>query len=184
MNMEKHIREYYQSVCEAFSLGNVESSYYKPIITLLTQFGCTARDLSGERSGKTGENIDIKLWRAGDDITETEPFAGVEAKKIGGVDNRAKSQIATSAARYGNVILTDNLVWRFYHTGDSEIYAGVELIKLVDGSLKLSEENIELFTSLVEDFMLRDPVQIRSSTKLAEYMAIYARASCKKNPLC
>ena len=47
----EHIIKYYQSVCEAFKLSNVESSYNTPIIALLTQFGCAARDMSGERGG-------------------------------------------------------------------------------------------------------------------------------------
>ena len=48
--------DYYKSVCEAYRLGNVESSYNAPIITLFEYFGCAARDLSGERKGQTGEN--------------------------------------------------------------------------------------------------------------------------------
>ena len=39
----------------------------------------------------------------------------------------------------------------------------------------MKEENVELFISLVEDFLLHDPAQIKSSTKLAEYMAMHAR---------
>ena len=48
-------------------------------------------------------------------------------------------------------------------------------MELVDGKLVLREDNIELFFSLLEDFLLRDPAQIKSSTKLAEYMAMHAR---------
>ena len=58
--MNAHIQTYYKSVCEAYQIGNFETSYYKPIIALLTHFGCTVRDLSSERSGKTGENVDLK----------------------------------------------------------------------------------------------------------------------------
>ena len=110
------ITEYYQEVCEAYRLGNIESSYNMPIIKLVTQFGCAARDMSGERRGQTGENIDIKLWHNDDEVTETEPFAGVEAKKVGGIDARARSQIKIEAERYGNAILTDNLVWQYSRT--------------------------------------------------------------------
>ncbi|MCL2761248.1 MAG: hypothetical protein FWD70_06345, partial [Desulfuromonadales bacterium] len=88
MLMTDHISNYYKSVCEAYRLGNIETSYNMPIITLLTQFGCTARDMSGERSGQTGENIDIKLWRGDEDVAETGPFAGVEVKKVEGIDAR------------------------------------------------------------------------------------------------
>lgn len=76
------IVRYFNSVCEAYKLGNIESSYNEPIITLLTHLGCLARDMSGERSGQTGENIDIKLWHGDEDVTATEPFAGVEEKKL------------------------------------------------------------------------------------------------------
>ena len=169
------IIDYYKSVCEAYRLGNVESSYNAPIITLFEHFGCAARDLSGERKGQTGENIDIKLWHSEEEVSETEPFAGIEVKKVGGIDKRALSQIKTEADRYGNAILTDNLEWRFWRAGDAEMYTGLKLIELENGKLVLKEENIELFISLVEDFLLRDPTQIRSSSKLAEYMAMHAR---------
>lgn len=169
------IAKYYRAACDAYRLGNVESSYNAPIMALFTDIGCAARDLSGERKGQTGENIDIKLWHSEEEVAETEPFAGVEVKKVDGIDKRALSQIKTEADRYGNAILTDNLEWRFWRAGDTEMYTGLRLIELVDGKLVLKEENIELFISLVEDFLLRDPAQIKSSTKLAEYMAMYAR---------
>ena len=173
--MIRHIQDYFQSVCMAYNLGNIETSFNAPISSLLTKFGCNAHDLSGERSKKVGENIDIKLWRSDADVTETEPFAGVEVKKIGGIDSRAKIQIKKEAALYGYAILTDNLVWEFWRSGEDKMYSGVKLIELVDGKLVLKQENIELFISLVEDFLLQDPTQIKSSNKLAEYMAIHAK---------
>lgn len=169
------IRKYYKAVCDAYELGNIESSYNAPLITLFTDIGCAARDLSGERKGEAGENIDIKIWRSENEVTETEPFAGVEVKKVGGIDNRALSQIKTEAKRYGNAILTDNLEWRFWCAGNTEMYTDLSLIEKENGKLILKEENIDLFSSLLEDFLLRDPAQIKSSRKLAEYMAIHAR---------
>ena len=173
--MSNHIQKYYKSVCDAHSLGNKESSYYSPIISLFAQFGCKAHDLSSERSGHTSENTDIKMWRAEDSISETEPFAVVEAKKAGGIDERALKQVKTQATRYGNAILTDNLIWQFWRTGEDRAYASVVLIEIVNGKLVLKQESTELFTNIVEDFVLRDPAQIRSSSKLAEYMAKHAR---------
>ena len=173
--MTNHIQDYYNSVCEAYNLGNIESAYNTPIITLLTQFDCTARDLSGERSGKVGENIDIKLWRSDDDTTETEPFAGVEVKKVDGIDARALKNIKIEAKRYGNAILTDNLVWEFWRSGEDKMYSGIQLIERNGDKLVLRQDNIELFISLIQDFLLQDPTQIKSSNKLAEYMAMHAR---------
>lgn len=175
-NIKKEfVATYFKSVCGAYRLGNVESSYNAPIIALFTGLGCAARDLSGERKGQAGENIDIKLWHTEEDVTETEPFAGVEVKKVGGIDDRARAQIKTEADKYGNAILTDNLEWRFWRAGDTKMYTGLRLIELVNEQLVLKEENVELFISLVEDFLLHDPAQIKSSTKLAEYMAMHAR---------
>jgi hypothetical protein len=173
--MTNHIHDYFKSVCEAYRLGNIESTYNPHIITLLTEFGCNARDLSGERSRQAGENIDIKLWRSGVETTETEPFAGVEVKKVGGIDARAKGQIKKEATSFGYAILTDNLGWQFWRAGEDEMYSGVRLIEIIDGQLVLKQENIELFISLVRDFLLQDPAQIKSSNKLAEYMAIHAK---------
>ena len=141
------ITAYHKSVFDAYQLGNVESSYYGPIIKLFTNIGCAARDLSGERSGQTGENIDIKLWHTEEEVTETEPFAGIEVKKIGGIDNRALSQIKTEAEHFGNAILTDNCEWRFYRAGDDTMYTGLRIIELKDGVPELITENIELFSA-------------------------------------
>ena len=174
-SMISHVKDYYRAVCEAQHLGNIESNFAKPIMTLLEQFGCKARDLSGARSGQAGENVDIKLWRGDEDIAEIEPFAGVEIKKVGGIDARAKTQIKKSATLYGYAILTDNLVWEFWRGGEDKMYSGVRLIELVDGRLELRQDSVELFVSLMQDFLLQDPTQIRSSNKLAEYMAIHAR---------
>lgn len=174
-NKVELVKQYFESVCEAYRLGNIESSYYAPIMTLLTGFGCACRDLSGERSGQFGENIDIKLWHSEDEVTDTVPFAGIEAKKVNGIDERARRQIKDEVQRYGNAILTDNKEWRFWRAGDIEMYSGLKLMDFVNGNLILVEENVELFISLVDDFLLRDPTQIKSSSKLAEYMAIHAR---------
>ena len=169
------IKKYFKSVCDAYRIGNVESSYNAPIISLFTDVGCAARDLSGERKGDNGENIDIKLWHSEQEVTETEPFAGIEVKKIGGIDKRALTQIKIEANRYGNAILTDNLEWRFWRAGDAKMYTGIKIIEMENGKLVLKKENIDLFFSLLEDFLLRDPAQIKSSHKLAEYMAMHAR---------
>jgi len=169
------IREYYQAVCECYRLDNIETLYNQPIIRLITAFGCQAKDKSGARSGKVGENIDVLLWREGDDVAETDPFAGIEVKKIGGFDDRAKKQIKDEAALFGNAILTNNLVWQFWRAGEDKMTAGVQLIEMKNGKLVLREDNAELFVSLIEDFLLRSPAQIRSANKLAEYMAIHAK---------
>ena len=65
-NITEIITKYFKAVCDAYSLGNVESSYNAPIMALFTDIGCAARDLSGERKGQSGENIDIKLWHTED----------------------------------------------------------------------------------------------------------------------
>lgn len=169
------VTKYYDAVCEAYRLGNTESAYNAPIISLLSQFGCAPRDMSGERKGQTGENIDIKLWHTVEEVTETEPFAGIEVKKVEGIDKRALSQIKIEAKSYGNAILTDNLVWQFWRSDEEKMYSGVQLIEKKGNKLELKRENIELFTSLIEDFLLKDPTMIKSSNRLAEYMAMHAR---------
>jgi len=173
--MIDYIIDYHKSVCEAYRNGNIETSFNKPIMVLLEHFGCQARDLSGERSRAAGENIDIKLWQSDVDVTEIEPFAGVEVKKVGGIDTRAKSQIKTEAARYGYMILTDNLRWEFWRGGQDKMDAYVRLMDLVDGQIMLNKDKIESFTTYIQDFLLQNPSNIRSSNKLAEYMAIHAR---------
>ncbi|MDD4591192.1 MAG: hypothetical protein PHG06_12325 [Parabacteroides sp.] len=171
------ITTYFNGVNEAYHIGNVESSYYAHIITLVSSLGCEAKDMSGERKGETGENVDIKLWHLGEDISETEPFAGIEAKKIEGIDKRALRNIKTETLRYGNVILTDNLEWQFYRidNGEVKLYSRIKIIELRGGKLVLLEENLPLFFSLLRYFLMKDPAQIKSSSKLAQYMATHAK---------
>lgn len=178
--MEKIIRKYFEQVKEAFALGNTETAYNAPIMNLLANFECQPIDTSGARARNIGENIDLKLWRIGEIASETEPFAGVEVKKIGGDDDRAKAQRLTETKQFGNIIWTDNHRWEFWHLDEHKepkMYTGIKLIDVdvKTRSLTLAEENISLFISLVQDFMLQSPTQIKSSGKLAEYMAIHAR---------
>ena len=176
---EANIKKYHKAVCEAYANRNIESSYTPALLALLESFGIKARDMSGERGQAKGGNIDIKLWRADEEPGGTNPFGGVEVKKIGGIDGRAEEQAKLSARLFGNVILTDNCTWRFYRAGDEDLYTGIRIIdaegKNPNAALQLKKENIELFVSLVQDFCLQDPALIRSSNKLAEYMAIHAR---------
>lgn len=170
------INKYFNAIQEIYSPNNnVESSYNPHIITMFNEMGCVAHDFSGERTGISGENIDIKLWHNEDDVSKIEPFAGIEVKKINGIDKRALNQIEVEVERYGNAILTDNLEWRFWQNGDSKSYAEIKLLELKNDKLILKKENVDLFFSLLEDFIIKNPVQIKSSSKLAEYMAIHAR---------
>ena len=57
-NKVEIVKTYFDAVCDVYRLGNVESSYNRPIMDLFTGIGCAARDLSGERKGQTGENSD------------------------------------------------------------------------------------------------------------------------------
>lgn len=170
------LKKYFESIKKSYSLGNIETSYNEPIIKLFYSFGCSGKDMSGERSGQAGENIDIKLWHDENEVTDTEPFAGIEVKKIGGIDGRAKEQIKIETLKYGNAILTDNLLWEFWYCkdGTAQKYATVELIKLQNEKLHYNTENEELFIELVKDFVLKQ-TEIKSSNVLAGYMAKHAR---------
>ena len=170
------VSRYVNIVDELYRNGNVESSYYGPIIDLFTAFGCRGEDFSGERSGAKGENIDIKLWRAGDNLGEAHPFSAVEVKKVNGKYDRDRAQILTEAQKYGIVILTDNRTWEFYRAGDSEMYNGFLLMKDDGkGGLALDESKTELFIQSIKDFILAEPVNVKSSNKLAFYMAQHAK---------
>lgn len=170
------VKKYFNAIKNVYNAGNIESTYNKLVIDLIESFGCKAMDFSGGRSGSTGENIDIKLWHKDEDIHTTEPFGAIEVKKIGGKDKRAKEQIIIEANRYGNVILTDNITWEFYHADDNKMYNGFELIKKNNkNELELNETKIELFITSIKDFILAKPTNIKSSNKLAYYMAEYAK---------
>jgi len=144
-------------------------------MALLSHFGYSARDLSGARGGAAGENIDIKLWINEQDPAVDKEFSGVEVKKVGGIDARAKTQAVTQAKLYGHAVLTDNLEWRFYREGDEQPYSGVNLMhQQKDGSIVLVDENIPTLIACLNEFKLQPPAKIKSSGELACYMAEHA----------
>jgi hypothetical protein len=59
------------------------------------------------------------LWHLEEDINDIPAFGAIEVKKVNGIDDRANKQILIEANKYGNVILTDNVSWRFYQKGES-----------------------------------------------------------------
>lgn len=176
--MENFVKQYFSQVSDALRLGNTETAYNVPIIQFLKNFDCIPVDLSGERLGETGENIDIKLWHVNQEPSEIDAFAGVEVKKIGGIDNRANRNIKIETEKFGNVILTDNGRWEFWHLNDNkepERVAGVKIMDYQDGKLSLLTNQIPLFISLIQNFIIKSPNKIRTSSQLATYMAIHAR---------
>ncbi len=173
--MRKIVEEYFLSVKEAFNHGNIETNYNAPIMKMFEKIGCQVRDLSGSRKGKKGENIDLLLWHQDSIINENEPFAGIEVKKIGGKPS-SQDQIELEVRKFENIIYTDNCRWEFYNKGNPNMYSGLILINVDENNeLILQEDKIDLFITQLEDFILQDPVNIKSSDKLAKYMSIHAR---------
>jgi len=174
--IKRALINYCNEVNKYYKAGNIESSFNKPVIDLIQAFGCSAHDFSGERSGITGENIDIKLWHINEDINTIPPFGAIEVKKVGGEDDRARKQIIIEAKKFGNVILTDNAVWKFYHADSEQMYNGFKLlIKNDKNEFELDESKIDLFIATIKDFILEKPGNIRSSNRLAYYMSEYAK---------
>lgn len=170
------IYKYCDEVNKYYKAGNIESTYNKPVIDLIQSFGCTAHDFSGARGGNNGENIDIKLWHDDEDIHAIPPFGAIEVKKIGGEDQRAKAQILIEAKKYGNVILTDNAIWKFFNDQSDNMYNGFALLKKNElNEFEIDESKMELFITSIKNFILKDPNNITNSNKLAYYMAEYAK---------
>lgn len=174
--VKKALNKYCKEVNNYYKAGNIESSYNKPVIELIQSFGCQAHDYSGARSGVTGENIDIKLWHVDEDISKIPPFGAIEVKKVNGEDERAKEQIIVESKKYGNVILTDNVVWKFYRDDSEKMYNGFKLLKKNENNeFELDETKIELFIATIRDFILEKPTNIKSSNRLAYFMSEYAK---------
>lgn len=175
-NIRNSLKTYCKEVNKYFKAGNIESSYNKPVIDLIQSFGCTAHDFSGARGGNNGENVDIKLWHNDEDISQTPPFGAIEVKKIGGEDERARKQILIEAKAFGNVILTDNAIWKFYRADLDKMYSGFALlVRNSNGEYEIDESKVDLFIATIKDFILEKPTNIRSPKKLAYYMAEYAK---------
>ncbi len=174
--IRKALKKYCIEVNKCYKAGNIESSYNKPVIDLIQSFGCLAHDFSGARSGATGENIDIKLWHINEDINRIPPFGAIEVKKVKGEDERARKQIIVESKRYGNVILTDNVIWKFYNSDSEKMYNGFQLLKLNDlKEFELDESKVDLFIAAITDFIRVKPNKIRSPHVLAYYMSEYAK---------
>ena len=174
--IKKAINKYCDEVNKYYKAGNIESSFNKPVIDLIETFDCSAHDFSGSRSGIQGENIDIKLWHLGEDINKIPPFGAIEVKKVGGEDERARKQIIIESKKYGNVVLTDNITWKFYNS-KSEMYNGFKLLKINKelNKFEVDESKTDLFISTIKDLILVKPNEIKNSNTLAFYMSEYAK---------
>lgn len=173
--IKRALKSFCYEVNNYYKSGNIESSFNKPVIDLIQSFGCSAHDFSGERSGITGENIDIKLWHDTGDMNTIPPFGAIEVKKVNGKDDRAKKQIIIEAKKYGNVILTDNATWEFYNSESEKMYSGFRLLVEVNNEFKLDESKVDLFIATIRDFIMEKPSNINSSNRLAYYMSEYAK---------
>ena len=174
--LKQAIKKYFNAVKSAYVGGNVETSFNRPIAELIELFGCQAKDLSGERTGGKGENTDIKLWRSEQDTGSIPPFGVIEVKKVGVVFSQAeKTQVLTQIQKFGNVIWTNNLEWRFYRSGIDNAYNGFTLIKNISGKLELDVAMLDRFVESIQDFVLSAPSNIKSSNSLARYMAHHAK---------
>ncbi|MCL1986804.1 MAG: N-6 DNA methylase [Firmicutes bacterium] len=167
------LKTYLKSVQTAYANGNEESGYYAPISTLLAYFEMTAKDVSSGRKGELGANPDIVLWQAGEDTAETPPFAAVEGKRIGSIDDRANTQALVSSRKYGNVILTNNLEWQFWRleNGTPIMYEQIQILQRQNNEISLINANCERFIILLNEFSLQNPQNISNPSQLATYMA-------------
>ena len=176
IKIKREIFKYCNKVNELYKLGNVESSYNKPVQDLIQLFGCKIVDVSGGRREDAGENIDLAIWHLDEDINDIPAFGGVEVKKVKGIDKRANEQILIEAKKFGNVILTDNLQWQFYHENEEKMYNGFALLKQnEEGVFVVDEDKIPLFMQSIKDYILTAPKNIKSASKLAYYMAQHAQ---------
>lgn len=174
-NITEIITKYFKAVCDAYSLGNVESSYNAPIMALFTDIGCAAVICLVNAKDNLEKILISSFGIPKKKLQKPNLLPALKLKRLVALIKGRSLRSRLKLIDMATLFLTDNIEWRFWRAGDTEMYTGLRIMELVDGKLVLREDNIELFFSLLEDFLLRDPAQIKSSTKLAEYMAMHAR---------
>ncbi|MBP6004888.1 MAG: hypothetical protein KA746_15775 [Pyrinomonadaceae bacterium] len=103
------------------------------------------------------------------------PVGYIEAKDIGkDLDAKEfKEQFDRYRNALDNLIITDNLDFRFYINGKAT--ASIRIGEIRNGGIVALPETFDQFASLIKEFCSRTPQTIKSSKRLAEMMAEKAK---------
>lgn len=169
MPISDNLQAFLDSCQNVLNTGQAtEHSYRKSLETLLNSLSPEIIALNEPKRQKVGAP-DFILFKK--DL----PIAYLEAKDmVISLDNhlRTSDQI-TRYQGLGNLCFTNNLDWIFYE-GKTEI-ARIKIGQLVSGKILAQPENFALLGSLLENFVSKQSITIRSPIQLAQKMAEKSR---------
>jgi len=163
------INSYIENIAKRYALGNATEHTFRGDLQHLIEELVPEVAATNEPKRIDCGAPDFVLTRK--DI----PVGYIEAKDVGkDLDAKEfKEQFDRYRDALDNLVITDNLDFRFYINGEPT--ASVKIAEVSNGKIIALPENFTQFTNLIKEFCSRTPVTIKSSKRLAEMMAEKAK---------
>lgn len=162
--------DYVADVRSRFASGHAREHAYRGSLQALFEATEDVQAINDPKQSDHGAPDFVLLKASNKDII----LGYVEAKDIGKpLDQVEKSEQMRRYAGYQNLILTDQLEFRFY--ADGQLYKTIRIAEVVDGQIVPDVAAYEALATEIVEFLAQLPQKITSGKRLAEIMGAKAR---------
>lgn len=153
-----------------FASGHAREHAYRGSLQALFEAAGDVQAINDPKQSDHGAPDFVLLKASNQDII----LGYVEAKDIGkSLDQVEKSEQMRRYAGYQNLLLTDQLEFRFY--SDGELYKTISIGEVIGSQIVPNPANYEALADEISDFLAQPPQKITSGKRLAEIMGAKAR---------
>lgn len=164
------VSNYMADVRARFASGHAREHAYRGSLQALFEATTDVQAINDPKQSDHGAPDFVLLKASNRDII----LGYVEAKDIGKqLDQVEKSEQMLRYAGYQNLILTDQLEFRFY--ADGQLYQTVRIAEVVNGQIVSDPDAYEALAAEIVEFLAQLPQKITSGKRLAEIMGAKAR---------
>lgn len=161
---------YMADVQSRFASGHAMEHAYRGSLQALFESLGDVQAINDPKQSEHGAPDFVLLRQSNTDII----YGYAESKDIGKkLDQVEKSEQMRRYAGYQNLILTDQLEFRFY--ADGELYKTIRIAEEIAGRIVPEASNYEALIDELQDFLAQLPQRITSGKRLAEIMGAKAR---------
>ena len=164
------VSNYTADVRSRYASGHAREHAYRGSLQALFESAPDVQAINDPKQSDHGAPDFVLLKASNPDII----LGYVEAKDIGKqLDQVEKSEQMRRYAGYRNLILTDQLEFRFY--ADGQVYKTVRVAELINGQIVANPAAYDNLAATISDFLAQLPQTITSGVRLAEIMGAKAR---------
>lgn len=164
------VSDYVADVQSRFASGHAREHAYRGSLQALFEASDDVQAINDPKQSEHGAPDFVLLKATNQDII----LGYVEAKDIGkSLDQVEKSEQMRRYAGYQNLILTDQLEFKFY--ADGQPYKTIRIAEVIGDQIVPDPANYETLAAEICDFLTQLPQKITSGKRLAEIMGAKAR---------